>query len=291
MAHTRTSGASLLLLACVVALLACKALKKGEPEPATSAAPAAPSQPSEISFTKSVPKAGTKIAAQRKTVTRFTMNDRVYRETNALDVVLEVQAADEFRVTKAALDVKELYNIKQEGTGSEKKSVSPLEGSRYVVTRSDDGKLSALDASGNKAPAAQLKLIKDEFASAFEKDQSSAFLPDRPLKPGERFSPPSDAVLKMLDIKDDGKTLIDGIEFALATASAERATFDVNLTLTQSIGMGLRLRAKLKGKIDVTPQGAWLVGVDLKGPLELLDSTGKQKGTGELGLTATQTNS
>ena len=33
----------------------------------------------------------------------------------------------------------------------------------------------ALDASGNKVPGTQLKLIKDEFASAFEKRSSSAF--------------------------------------------------------------------------------------------------------------------
>ncbi len=236
-----------------------------------------------------MPKPGTKVSAKRKTDIKFTMSGKVFRDTSGLEATFEVQSADEFRVTKAALDIKEMYTIKQEGSGDEKRSVSPLSGSRYVVTRTDDGKLSALDGSGNKIAANQLKLIKDEFASAFEKDQTGAFLPDRPLKPGERFSPPSDAVLKMLDIKDDGKTTMDGIEFTFASGSADRANFDVSMTLTQNIGFGLRLRAKLKGQIAIKPQGSWLLGVDLKGPIELIDNSGKEKGTGDLSVTATQT--
>lgn len=277
------------LLALFTALLACKALKKEQAEPATSASAEAVTAPSDVKFTRAVAKPGTKITGDRTSNVKFTMNGKVYRENTALDAVLDVQASDEFRITKAAIDVRDLHTIKQEGDGQEKRSVSPLAGSRYVVTRSDDGKLSALDASGNKVPASQLKLIKDEFASVFEKDTTGEFLPDRALKPGERFSPPSDAVLKMLGIKDDGKTLMDGIEFTLASATPDAASFDVNMTMTQTIVAGMRLRAKLKGKIDVRPDGSFLLGVDLKGPLELLDRSGNQKGTGDLAVKAEQT--
>jgi hypothetical protein len=273
----------------VAALLGCKALKKESAEPAASAEPPAATAPTEVAFTRAVPKPGAKISAQRQTTMKFTMDGKVYRETNSMKASLDVQASDEFRITKAALDLEDMNTVKQEGAGEEKRSVSPLAGSRFVITRTDDGKLSALDSAGNKVPAAQLKLLKDEFASVFEKDQTGAFLPDRALKPGERFSPPSDAVLKMLEIRDDGKTVMDGIEFMLASVAAERASFDVSMTLTQSLGAGMRLRAKLKGKIDLRPDGTWLLGVDLKGPLELLDRNGNQKGTGDLAVTAQQT--
>jgi hypothetical protein len=288
MTHETSARHLPLLVALLTALLACKALKKEQTEPAASASAAPASPPTDVTFTRAVPKAGTKITGGRTSNVKFTFNGKVFRENTALDAVLDVQGSDEFRITKAAIDVRDLNTVKQEGDGQEKRSVSSLAGSRFVVTRSDDGKLSALDAGGNKVPAAQLKLIKDEFASVFERDTTGAFLPDRPLKIGERFSPPSDAVLKMLGIKDDGKTLMDGIEFTLASAAPDRASFDVNMTMTQTIALGMRLRAKLKGKIDVRPDGSWLVGVDLKGPLEILDRSGNQKGTGDLAVSAQQ---
>ena len=200
-----------------------------------------------------------------------------------------MQASDEFRVTKGALDIKELFTVSQEGTGAEKKSVSPLAGSRYVVSRADDGKLSALDSAGNKAPAAQLKIIKDEFGDAFEKNQTGAFLPDRPVKIGEKLTPASDAMLRMLALKDDGNTLIDGTEFFLRSSTADRAIFDVTMTMTQKlVGAGLRLRAKLKGTIEIQPSGTWLVAVDLKGPLTLIDASGNEKGSGDATIFLTQ---
>lgn len=87
---------------------------------------------------------------------KFTFQGQGVPQHRKNDTSVEVQASDEFRVTKAALDVKKLYSTSQEGTGSEKKSVSPLAGSRFIVTRADDCKLSAVDSSGNKVAAAQV---------------------------------------------------------------------------------------------------------------------------------------
>jgi hypothetical protein len=278
-------------IACVGALLACKALKRESQQsaPAATASAAAPAAPTDIAFTTVVPKNGTKVSTSHQTNSKFTMDGKVYRNNSATTVTFEVQSSDEFRVTKAALDVKELYTITQEGAASEKKTVNPLAGSRYTVTRSDDGTLSALDSNGAKIPASQLKLIKEEFGSGFEKDQTGAFLPDRPVKIGEKLNPASDSVLRMLEIKDDGKTTFDGTEFILRSATPERATFDVAMTMTQKLAANLRLRAKLKGTIDIKPAGTWLLGVDLKGPLTLLDGSGKEKGTGDLSVSGTQT--
>jgi hypothetical protein len=213
----------------------------------------------------------------------------VSRERNVLDASLSVQASDEFRITRAAIDVRELYTVSQEGTGTEKKSVSPLAGSRYVVSRSDDGKLSALDSAGAQVAAAQLKLLKDEFGNVFERSTVGEFLPERPVKLGEKLVPPSDAVIKMLGLKDDGKTLFDGIEFILGKVDGGVASFDVTMTMTQRLDAGLRLRAKLKGQIDLKTDGTWLTRVDLKGPIEVLDGSGATKATGELSANLKET--
>ena len=67
-------------------------------------------------------------------------------------------------------------------------------------------------------------------------------------------------------------------------------SFDVTMTMTQKIpGAGLRVRAKLTGKLEMQEDGAWVVGFDLKGPVTILDGSGNEKGSGELGIVATQT--
>lgn len=286
-------------LALTLVLTGCDQ-KQAAPERtgATSAAPAAPapssppapSEPTEVAFVKKVPAAGTKASFTRKTSSKFTMGDKAFRESSVMEAAFEVKVSDEFRVTKGSVDVKELYTTSQDGTGSEKKSVSPLAGSAYVVTRDDDGKLTALNSGGDKVPAATVKLIKDEFGSFFEKSRDADFLPERALKLEEKLMPSSDTMLSALGIKDDGNTLIDGTEFFLTKIEAERAHFDVTLTMTQKIASaGLRVRAKLKGALQVRPDGAWIVGIDLKGPLTILDAKGNEKGTGDLSIAAGQT--
>jgi hypothetical protein len=272
----------------VSALLACKTSDKQQSQSQGVSAPIAAAS-NEVSFKRMVPKAGTKSTVSRKSTTKFTMSGKVYRETSVLDAAWEVKASDEFRITKASIDVKELFKTSQEGTGTEKKSVSPISGSSYVVTRYDDGTLGAQDSNGNKVAASLVKLIKEEFGSSFEKNQDAAFIPDRPVKLEEKLVPSSDVMLGMLGIKDDGNSLVDGTEFFLKSSTGSRATFDASMTMTQKVGSGMRVRAKLKGKFELQPEGAWLVAVDLTGPLTILDGTGKEKGTGDLTFVATQT--
>lgn len=256
----------------------------------TTPAPAAPAPApvTQVTFTKKIPQSGTRALAKRTSSSKFTMADKTFRETQTLVSQLTVKESDEFRITKAGIDVQELFTTSQQGTGTESRSVSPLAGSSYVVSRNDDGKLSALNSAGNKVPASTLKLLQDEFASTFEKNHDAAFLPDRPLKLDEKLMPPSDAMLTALGIKDDGNTLIDGTEFILTRIGDDKVSFDVSLTMTQKVS-GLRVRAKLAGSMDVRPDGAWIVGADLKGPITILDGSGNEKGSGELSISASQT--
>lgn len=251
------------------------------PAPA-SAAPAAAPVSDEVTFVKSVPKAGTKADAKTSMNVKFTFQGKVYRSTEEMSAEADVQASDEFRVTKAAIDVKQLFSTSQEGTGNEKKSVSPLAGSRFVVTRNDDGKLSALDSSGSKVAAPLMSELQKHFADVFERDKSREFLPKRPVKVGEKLIPSADAVLGLLGQKDDGKTTIDGVEFILKSATPDKATFAVSMTFTQKIDGGIRLRAKLDGTVDVRPKDSEISNISLTGPLTLLDAQGNDKGSGDL---------
>lgn len=291
--NRRTHGPAL-ALAFASAFLACKSAKdmpggaEGG-EPAASAAPApsapAPAAPNEVTFVKSVPKAGAKVKVETDSNVKFTFQGKVFRSTERNSTLVEVQSSDEFRVAKAALDVKELFSTRQEGTGSEKKSVSPLAGSRFIVTRADDGKLSALDSSGNKVASAQIKEIEKNYRPVFERDKSRAFLPNRAVKLGEKLIPSADDVLALLGVKDDGSSKVDGVEFILKSAAEDKATFAVSLTFTQKIPDGLRLRAKLEGTIDVRPKDSTFSNVSLRGPLTILDAQGNDKGSGELSFT------
>ncbi|HEX6765059.1 MAG TPA: hypothetical protein VF103_06265, partial [Polyangiaceae bacterium] len=245
--------------------------------------------PNEVPFVKGVPKAGTKVDQETRTNVKFTFQGKVFRSTEDQKVGVEVQAADEFRITKAAIDVKELFSTTQEGTGSEKKSVSPLAGSRFVVTRNDDGKLSALDSGGSKVVGGQRTELEKKFATVFERDKTREFLPNRPVKVGEKFVPSADAVLSMLGIKDDGKSTVDGVEFILSGTTADKASFNVSLTFTQKLDGGVRLRAKLEGTIDVRPKDSEVTNVSLKGPLTILDAGGNDKGSGEVSFTGSET--
>lgn len=242
----------------------------------------------EVTFVKALPKVGTKVEITSKTSVKFTVDGKVFRQSDESSATFDVQASDEFRVTKAAIDVKQLYVTKQESTGDEKKSVNPLAGSRWVVTRSDDGKLSALDSGGAKVAPLLLAQIKDKFGTIFDSDKSRDFLPKRPVKIGEKLIPSSDAVLSLMGQKDDGTATVDGVEFILRSATKDSATFDVSLTLTLKIDPTIRLRTKLDGTIDVRPTDSEITAVSLKGPLTLLDPKGNDKGSGDMTIDVTE---
>lgn len=267
------------------ALLACKNTSETAPAPsATTTAAATAVKSTDVTFVKAVPKAGTKVDQSMKTSFKFTLAGKVFREEEETVANVDVQAADEFRVTKAAIDVKTLVETSQEGTAAEKRSVNPLAGSRYILSASDDGKLSALTSSGTPVPASVLAQLKEHFGDVVEKDKTRDFLPSRPVKIGEKLIPSSDAVLKLLGQKDDGNTTIDGVEFILNSASGDKATFNVSMTFTTKLDAQTRLRAKLDGTLDMRPKDAFATALSLKGPLTILDSGGNEKGTGDMSI-------
>jgi hypothetical protein len=275
---------------CLCLLPSCSKILQNLAEAGAAEAGADPAAKIDaVTFVRHPPKTGAKVNVSGKTSFKFTFEGKVFREVTEDSAQVSVQASDEFRVTKATIEVKQLFTTKQEGTGDEKKSVNPLAGSRFTVTRNDDGKLSALDSGGAKVAAAQLAQIQEHFGTLFEADKTHEFLPTRPVKIGEKLIPSSDAVLKLLGQKDDGSTVIDGVEFILQSGTADKATFNVTLTFTQKIDPRTRLRAKLAGSLDVRPKDSEISAISLKGPLTLLDPGGNDKGTGDVSIEQTAT--
>lgn len=276
---------------CLCVLPGCKKILQNLAEAEGGAAPTASAEPAltQLTFVRRPPKPGANVNVANKSNLKFTFEGKVFREVNEDAAAVSVQASDEFRVTKAAIDIKQLVTVKQEGTGDEKKSVNPLQGSRFVVTRGDDTKLSALDSGGKKVSASQLALLKEHYGTIFEADKTHEFLPARPVKIGEKLVPSSDAVLKLLGQKDDGSTVIDGVEFILQSGTPEKAVFAVTLTFTTKIDARTRLRAKLAGTLDVRPKDSEISAINLKGPLTLLDPGGNDKGSGDFTIESTAT--
>lgn len=280
-----------LMVLCLCALPGCKKLLQNlaEVEGGAETTPSAQAALTELTFLRRPPKPGANINVTSKSSVKFTFQGKVFREVNEDSAAVSVQASDEFRVTKAAIDIKQLVTVKQEGSGDEKKSVNPLQGSRFVITRGDDAKLSALDSAGTKVSTPQLALLKEHYGTVFEADKTHEFLPKRPVKIGEKLIPSSDAVLKLLGQKDDGSTVIDGVEFILQSGTIDRAVFAITLTFTQKIDAQTRLRSKLAGTLDVRPKDSEISAISLKGPLTLLDAGGNDKGSGDLAFDSTAT--
>ncbi len=275
----------------LAAILACKGAGESSTNAAPSAsaiAPLAPAKPTEVTFVKSVPKPGTKVDSSFKSSVKFTLAGKVYRNEEETASKVDVQASDEFRVTKAGVDVKTLVSTSQEGTDAEKRSVNPLQGSRYVISKSDDGTFSALGSNGSPVAASLSKELKDHFGDVVDKEKSLDFLPNRPVKIGEKLIPSQDAVLAVLGQKDDGNTKVDGVEFILSSGDADKATFNVSMTFTMKIDAQTRMRSKLEGTIDIRPKDAEVTAVSLKGPLTLLDASGNEKGSGDMSFTGTE---
>jgi hypothetical protein len=271
-------------------LLACK-LKRSAPASGTSAGSSSAQNvaaPSEVTLKPKIPSPGTSSTVTRALGLKLTMGKEAYRQNSFEKFKLTVKAADDFRITKALLDIEEKYETKQEGVAAEKKTVSPLAGSKFIVSRDDAGKLTAVDAEGTASTPAQVKLLQADFADLLKKDTVGAILPDRPLKLGEKLSPSASSLMQMMDIKDDGKTTLDGIEFIFNSIEGGNARFSMAFTLTMGLTGGLRMRAKLNGQLTLQTATVWLVGAALSGPVTVLDSKGDEKGRGDMKLTADQ---
>ncbi len=279
-----------LLCVCIVALLACKLKRSGAPShgaASSSGQTAAP--PSEVTFKPKIPPPGTSSTVTRSLGLKLTMGKNAYRQNTFEKFKLTVKAADDVRITKALLDIEEKYETKQEGVAAEKKTVSPLAGSKFIVSRDDAGKVTAIEPDGTAATPSQVKLLEEDFAGIFKKDTVGAFLPDRPLKLGEKLNPSASSLMQMMEMKDDGKTTVDGIEVIFTSVDGGNARFSMAFTLTLGLTGGLRLRAKLNGQLALQTATVWLVSAALSGPVTVLDGKGDEKGRGDMKLGIDQT--
>jgi hypothetical protein len=280
------------LSVCLAALLACKQAEEAAPAPVTSAASsaavAAPAAMQEVTFVVRLPEpVGTKARLVSDFTMKLTSRGQVTRMAEHEESMTEVKAADGFRVTSLLVDVRDRYEQKQEGTKAEERTVSPLAGSSFVLSRAADGKLSATDGGGRIVTGKQLELLQKGYGDRLEKDPTAEFLPKRPLKLGEKLYPASSTMLRMMRIADDGKTSFESTEFLLESATGGIATFHVELSMVTMLPGSQRLRARLSGEMRFLLDGAWGKQVDLTGPLTVVDARGTEQADGTFSLKAT----
>jgi hypothetical protein len=292
MSETRGMGMRVptmrLVGAVALALAACTPASKGArpaPEAVASEPPAAaPLDPpmKAVTFTRRVPAPGSKAKQKRELGFQLSRVGNVMRHT-AHDVIeYEVKQADASRVTQAGLVVKELFEANQQGDDPEEKTVNPLSGKRFVLTRNADGRMSALDAAGAALSDQAKASLEEHYGGLFEADKFGAFLPTRPIIIGEKVEPTRGALLEMMQIDDDDRdTSIDDVDFTLAGAENGQAKFEVGMTMTWAMGDELRMRAKLVGSVSVETATARLRTVRLTGPVVVLDAKGTEVGGGQ----------
>lgn len=287
------------LATCVAALLACKGDPDSTPTPPPSAPPntasiaasvaAPPAATDSVTFSSRVPPPGTGASFTTEFDLKVTERGKVTRFQEREQAELEVKANDGFRITGLVIEVRDKVEIEQDGTRPEKRTTSPLAGSTYIMTRGADGKLAATTPGGAPIAPALRKLLVDAYGDRFEKDTTGAFLPNRPVKLGEKLFPASASMLGMLGIKDDGKTTFEGTEFLLEEVTDGIAVFHVEMLMTVKMPAARRLRAKLSGKMRFLVDGTWTTGINLSGPLTVVDSLGNEKADGSWTMKATQT--
>ena len=282
------------LLLCIAALLACKEdRQKVTTTPSSPAATTAPTSPPDatdtVNFVSKVPPPpGTRATYRSDFTMKITQRGQVSRYHEHEESVFDVKATDGFKVTGLLIDVRDKVKTEQTGNKAEKRTTSPLAGSKYIVTLGANGKLSATDPAGNKTATSQLKLLTEDYKGRFEKDTTAEFLPQRPMKLGEKLFPATPTMLRVMSIKDDGKTSFEGTEFLLESVDGGVATFHVEMVMTMKMLASQRLRAKLSGKMRFLVDGVWTTAIELSGPLTLLDSRGNQKAEGTWAMNASQ---
>lgn len=278
-----------LLGAGALAWAACTPASKGpRPAPeavasatATTAAPPDPSAKA-VTFTRRVPAPGSKAKQTRDLGFQLSRAGNAMRHT-AHDVIeYEVKRADALRITQAGLVVDELYEANQQGDDAEEKTVNPLSGKRFVVTRKADGRLSAHDPAGEALSDDAQASLEERYGGLFDADKIGAFLPARPIAFGEKLTPTRAALLEMMQIdEDDRDTSIDDVDFTLTSAENDQARFNVGMTMTWTMGGELRMRAKLAGSASLDTATSRLRALRLAGPVVVLDGKGAQVGTGQ----------
>lgn len=295
-APATTAGAA---LALVLALLACKQDEEAAPESTASATTAgsAAGSSGETRFSVKPPKKGTKVTTSGQQKLNFTVSaSRAGKVLLELDIdnserskqVVEVLEANDKAPTKVKVTYQEKTAVEKQGS-REKSNKSPVEGKSYIVEKSG-ADVDVDHASGGAAPKKERDVVREDFDDLGQTPSFAAFLPDRPLKKGEKLDVSKEQLRKMFQQDDDDKMKFDNATFQFVgtkqQGGAEVGVFEVKLEMVNE-DETMRMKIALDGKLLLRVDGAWPVEMSLSGPISFegvkkgIDVDGKGRATFE----------
>src|SRR5687768_13170346 len=124
----------------------------------------------------------------------------------------------------------------------------------------------------------------------------SAFIPNRPLLPDEKFTVSADAVQDLFGDEDDDEIKIDRAEFTFRSTAPKDGktlgTFDsIIKVLGDSKKEDMTMRMDFAGKITMDTKNSWPHELSLKGPITLKGKSSgiTIEGTGNASISLTST--
>jgi len=241
-----------------------------EAAPAPSSAPA-PSADGKTSFSFVLPKPG----SQRTDRESFVLALKV-EVTEGAKLVASEQSGDGKRmvrhttvlandgkaVTKKKVKYDELVKVSKQGD-REQRAPSPLTGKTYVIALAK-GAVVVTGPGGEPVSEVEQKAVLEDNREFGKPPQFASFVPNHPLAPGEKFSPPKEA---LGDMFGSNKSYGD-VEFSFV-GEEERAgkkvgRFQFTMTITDT-GGGATTSIKSKGNVLLLVDTGWPLELELEG--------------------------
>ncbi|MCC6668292.1 MAG: hypothetical protein IT375_31400 [Polyangiaceae bacterium] len=275
----------------VIAALAAACAAKGPP---SSAAPGPSAEPPAPAPSAAAPGLGAEPSADGKTRFAFVLpgpgSQRTDRESFVLglDITMTegkkviateksgegkrmvrhttVLANDGRAVTKKKVRYEELVEVSKKGE-REQRVPSPLTGKTYVIAWVQ-GRVVYSDEGGKPVSEFEGEALAKDNKDFGKPPQFASFVPNRPLAPGEKFTPAKEA---LADMFGGGKSYGD-VEFTFAGAE-ERAgkkvgRFDFTMTITDE-RQGSVTTIRSKGAVLIAVQSGWPLELAMGGQVSI----------------------
>jgi hypothetical protein len=194
-----------------------------------------------------------------------------------------VLGTDGKAVTKKKVRYEELVKVQKQGD-REQRAPSPLTGKTYVVSL-EKGAVVVTGASGEAVSDVERAAVLEENKEFGKPPQFASFVPKHALSPGEKFTPPKEA---LADMFGGGKAYGD-VEFTFAGAEKldgrDVGKFSFTMTIVDKSG-GATTTIRSQGMVLLRVDTGWPLVLEMRGKVELAapgdKPTQKVTGTGTL---------